>query len=160
MSLGNRIIVSADEKGKHMEGILQGALKPGTVVQRDASVALVGGRASYKVFTRDADGDHPAGAFWVLLEDMLQGKSMTDAYADGDRCFLYSPQPGDELNLLYGNIAGTADDHALGEIGVVDTGTGKIIVTTGSPECEVCQLLEVVTDPTADFLAWVEWSGH
>ena len=43
---------------------------------------------------------------------------------------------------------------------MVDDGTGLIIATTGSPETEVCLLLEAITDPTADTLAWTIWSGH
>jgi hypothetical protein len=47
----------------------------------------------------------PKGPFYVLREDYLQGKTVDDAYAAGDRCFLYVPKPGDELNLLLLNIA-------------------------------------------------------
>lgn len=162
MSKGNRIIVSEPHYGRHMEGIIKTGEtpKPGTILQLDASVAVQGGRHTFKIYDRDADGDRPAGPFWVLLEDFLQGKTMSDAYAAGDRCFLYAPLPGDELNLLYANLSGTADDHALGEIGMVDDSTGKIIITTGTVETEVCIILETVTDPTADFLAWTIWSGH
>lgn len=162
MARGNTIIVSADPQGKFTEGYIAAGEtpKPGTIMQIDPTVALKSGRHTYKIYNRDADGDRPAGAFWVLREDYLQGKLVTEAYAAGERCFLYCPLPGEELNLLYANISGTADDHVAGEIGMVDDGTGKIIVTTGSPETEVCVLLENITDPTADTLAWVQWSGH
>lgn len=36
----------------------------------------------------------------ILLEDSLQGKTKTQAYAIGDLAFLYQPLPGDELNLF------------------------------------------------------------
>lgn len=165
MARGKTIIVSAPEspRGVLMEGyIATGETpKPGTIMQRDPTIALKGGRATYKIFNRDADGDQPAGAFWVLLEDRFRGdRTETSAYAAGDRCFLYAPLPGEELNLLVANLAGTADDHALGEILMVDDGTGLLVATTGSPETEVAMLLEAITDPTADTLAWVEWSGH
>jgi hypothetical protein len=160
MARGHEIIVSAEPKGKFNEGYITTAEKPGTVCQLDASVALKGGRHTYKVYQPGTDGEQPLGPFWVLLPDRLQGRLETDAYTAGDRAFFYSPLAGDELNLLVANLAGTADDHALGEKLMVDTGTGKLIATTGSPETEVAELLEVITDPTADTLAWVVWSGH
>ena len=163
MAQGNRIVIDGDAgRGKYTEGIIATGEtpKPGTILQLDASVATAGGRHTWKIYDRDADGDRPAGPYAVLREDIFQGKGVSDAYAAGDRCFLYVPLPGDELNLLYLNLAGTGDDHALGEIGMVDDGTGKIIVTTGTPESEVCVLLEAVTDPTADTLLWVMWSGY
>jgi hypothetical protein len=160
MARGQEIIVNAEPKGRFTEGYVTTAEKPGTVLQIDPSVALKGGRHTYKVYQPGTDGEQPVGPFWVLLPDRLQGRLQTDAYTAGDRCFLYAPLPGDELNLLVLNLAGTADDHALGEKLVVDTGTGKLIATTGSPETEVAVLLEAITDPTADTLAWVMWSGH
>lgn len=160
MARGNNIIVTSNPKGLFEEGIIVSAEYPGTIMQRDASVALVGGRHTYKVYTPGTDGEQPKGAFWVLLADSLQGKTATDVYVVGARGFLYSPMAGEELNLLLANIAGTADDHALGEMLIVDNATGKLIATTGSPETEVAQLLEVITDPTADQLVWVQWTGH
>lgn len=162
MARGNGIIVSSEPKGKFTEGIIKTGEtpKPGTILQIDPTVSLVGGRHTYKIYAPGADGEQPLGAFWVLLENSLLGKTATDAYAAGDRCFLYSPLPGDELNLIVLNISGTADDHALGEKLMVDTGTGKLIATTGTPETEVAVLLEAITDPTADTLAWVQWSGQ
>lgn len=161
MARGNGIIVTAFPQGTFTEGyIATGETpKPGTILQIDPTVALRGGRHTYKIYNRDADGDNPAGGYWVLLHDYLQGKTATDAYAAEDRCFLYNPMAGEEMNLLVLNIAGTADDHALGEILMVDDGTGKLIATTGTPEDEVAVLLEAITDPTADTLAWVQWKG-
>lgn len=162
MAKGNCIVVQSDPKGLFMEGFIAAGEtpKPGTILQRDASVALIGGRHTYKIYDRAADGDQPQGPFFLLRENYLLGKAATVAYAAGDRCFLYVPLPGDEVNLLLLNIAGTADDHALGEILMVDDGTGKLIATTGSPETEVAMLQEAVTDPTADTLAWCVWTGH
>lgn len=161
MARGSKIIVTTNPKGVFNEGFIATGEtpSPGTVLQRDPTVALVGGRPTFKIFNRDADGDHPAGALWCLMEDYLQGKLATDAYAAGDRCFVYCPIGGEELNMLVANLAGTADDHAAGEILMVDDGTGKLIATTGSPESEPFMLLEAITDPTADTLSWVEYAG-
>jgi hypothetical protein len=160
MARGNEIIVSSEPQGKFKEGYIkadQTVLVPGTVWQIDATVALRGGRHTYKVYQPGADGENPLGDYWVLLPDHLQGKTATDAYTAGERAFFYSPCSGEELNLIVANIAGTADDHSAGEKMMLDTGTGKLIATTGSPENEVAVLKEDITDPTADTLAWVEW---
>lgn len=161
MARGTKIIVTTNPKGCFNEGTIATAEtpKPGTVLQRDPTVALVGGRPTFKIYNRDADGNLPAGAFWVLMEDYLQGRLATVAYAAGERCFVYSPAAGEEMNMLVANLAGTADDHAAGEILMVDDGTGLLIATTGTPETEVAMLLEAITDPTADTLAWVEWAN-
>lgn len=164
MARGNSIIVDAEPQGKFTEGYVATGqtFYPGMVVQRDATVALISGRHTYKYYDRAADGDQPIGAFWIVTERLnaMFGKSMSDSYTAGERCSLYSPMAGEELNLLVANLSGTADDHALDEILMVDDGTGKLVATTGSPETEVAQLLEAITDPTADTLAWVQWSGH
>ncbi len=164
MARGNCIIVTGNPRGKFEEGYVKATqtFYPGMIVQRDATIALKSGVHTYKYYDRAADGDQPIGAFWVVTEDLNAkiGKPMTEAYAAGERCSLYSPFAGEELNLLLGDVSGTGDDHALDEILMVDDGTGKLVATTGSPETEVAQLLEVVTDPVADTLAWVQWSGH
>lgn len=163
MARGNCVIVSSNPKGEFNEGYVATGetFYPGMVVQRDPTVALKGGRHTYKLYNRDADGDRPAGAFWVVTErfNTMVGKLITDSFAAGERVDLYSPRAGEELNLLVENIAGTADDHAAGELLMVNDGTGKLIATTGSPETEVAQLLETITDPTADTLAWCQWAA-
>jgi hypothetical protein len=164
MARGNTIIVTANPRGIMEEGyVATGETHyPGMVIQRDASIALKGGRHTYKIYDRAADGDQPIGAFWIVTERLnaLLGKDMTASYTAGDRMSIYSPVAGEELNLLIANLSGTGDDHAVNEILMVDDGTGKLIATTGSPETEVAQLLEAITDPTADTLAWCQWSGH
>ena len=162
MARGNNIIVNPAPRGIFMEGVMAASQtpKPGTIMQMDATVALVSGRHTFTPYSRDADGDMPKGPLWVLLPDRLQGKTVTDAYAAGDRCFLYCPLAGDELNLLLDDISGTTDDHAAGEILMVDTETARLIATTGSPESEPFLLLEAITDPVADTLAWVIYTGY
>lgn len=164
MARGNETIVTANPRGVFEEGYVKTGqtFSPGMGVLRDASVALINGKHTYKLYDETADGDHPTGALWVVtnLLNALVGKTLSDTYAAGTRVSVYSPVAGEELNLLLKDIAGTADDHALGEKLVIDTGTGKWIATTGSPETEFAQLLEVVTDPAADTQAWCQWSGN
>lgn len=158
----SQILLTAEPNGRFVEGYVNTGetFYPGMIVQIDPTGDLQGGRHRWKIYDRAADGDQPLGPFIVVLEDKLQGKIYSNSYAAGDRCFGYIPEAGDELNLLLLNITGTGDDHTAGEILMVDDGTGKLIATTGSPETEVAVLKETVTDPTADTLAWCEWSGH
>jgi hypothetical protein len=164
MARGNRIVITSPPSGIHSEGLVKTGQTffPGMVVVRDPTIALVNGRHTYKIFNETADGDHPTGGFWVVTEGLLGliGKTTSDSYAAGERCSLYSPKTGEELNLLVLNLAGTADDHAIGEKMMLDTGTSKLIVTTGTPELEIAQLLEAIVDPTADTLAWCQWGGN
>lgn len=160
MAKGNRIVLSSEPQGRFIEGVLGNITpKPGTIMQFDISEALVGNRHVWEVYNADADGGNPKGPYIVLIEDYLAGVGPTTAYAANSRCFGYIPKSGDELNLLLADVAGTADDHTKGEILIVDDGTGKLIATTGTPEDEVAMLLEDVTDPTADTLAWCIWQG-
>lgn len=159
MSVHNSIVLTADPKGKFMEGFISGTPKPGTVVQFKSGVAAQGGRRTFEVYNRDADGDRPKGPLWVLLNNYFTGKGPTDAYVDGERCWLYCPLPGDELKLLLKNIAGTGDSFAFGDILMVDDGTGLLIDTTGTPETEPFMLMEDVAAITADTLAHVIFSG-
>lgn len=163
MARGNGIIVEGVEPGgKFVEGIIGVGLTlyPGSVVQIQVATALVGGRWTWEVYNVAADGSRPSGPYILLLDDGYQGKLATASYGAGERAFGYIPKAGDELNVLLANIAGTGDDHTKGEVLIVDDTTGKFIATTGSPETEVAQLNETITDPTADQLVWATWTGY
>ena len=161
MAKGNRIIITPD---RHIpvEGIIASGEtpKPGQVVQIQSATAPQGNRHTWEIYNVAADGSRPSGPYILLKEDILQGKLTSDAYAAGDRCFGGILLPGCEFNGLLLNISGTGDDHALGEVLIVDDTTGKFIATAASPETEVAQLLEAVIDPTADTLAWMIWTGY
>src|SRR4051812_24284732 len=119
MARGNKIIVSANPDERNFkEGYIGSGLtpKPGTLMQIQAATALKGGRHTFELYNGDVDGGRPKGPFYLLIEDSYQGKSTDTAYAAGDRCFLYIPEAGDELNMLVANLAGTGDDHAIGEM--------------------------------------------
>lgn len=158
MAKGANIIVTRNPKGTYEEGIIEGALKPGTLMQMKAATADQSGAFTWQRYQRGTDGVRSVIA--VLLADELQGKTATQAYVDGDRCFLYFPLPGEQLNVLVDDIAGTADDVAIGDIFIADTETGRLIATTGSPESEPFEALEEVTDPTADHLVWMRYTGY
>lgn len=164
MAKGNRIIVTENPRGVFTEGFIAAGEtpSPGTVLQIQDSAGIDGnGRMTFELANMDGDGTRPKGPLYVLLEDSLQGRTSTDAYAAGEACFLYTPAAGEELNMLVLNLAGTADDHPFGEMLVVDDTTGQLIVTPGgAEETEPFKLLEAITDPTADTLAHVVYTGY
>ena len=159
MARGGRIVVNPDAKGAYEWGHVATAEKPGTVMQIDASVALKAGKHTWVPYNRAADGNRPAGPYAVIVEDLYNGRDATTAVEAGALCKLYIPLPGDELNLLFGNASGTADDIALGDLLMVNDGDGKVIKATGSPEHTPAIALEAIVDPVADQLLWVRWSG-
>ena len=162
MSQGNRIILTPD-RGIKVEGIIAAGqvLKPGTLVQIDPTVAVEGNRYTWTRYSRDANGNRPKGPCIILTEDILQGKLITDAYATGRiRAFGFIPFAGCELNVLKGDVTGTGDDFAKGDLLIPVSGTGKFILTTGSPEIEPFMCFETLTDPTSDSLVYGHWTGY
>lgn len=170
MANGNDIIVEAAPRGTKMEGILganSGSPKPGTIMEIDRSVEPVNGTFAWEPFGVTAasgsegvaaDGNQRLVA--VLEIDKLQGKTADDAYATTERCFLYVPVAGETLNIRRADIAGSGDDVAIGDLFIVEDGTGKLIATTGSPESEPFFALETVTDPLAETLLWCMYTGY
>ena len=168
MARGNEILVSANPKGFYEECVISGTPKPGTVMELKKATAVIGGRWTFEPagttaavganLGMAADGDRLAIA--VLLPDQLQGKIATDAYADGDRGFLYYPVSGEELNMLLENQSGTADDFIIGSKLIVDDGTGKLLISASTVESEPFMCLEAITDMAADTLAWCKYTGH
>ena len=159
---GNEIVVTPEPMGRFMEGYVASGqtIYPGSVAQIDHTADLQGGRHTFKLYDADGDGGRPKGPIYIVLNEPFGVKIATEAYTSGERIFLYTPLPGDELNLLISNLTGTADDHAEGEMLIIDDTTGEFIATTGTPETECAQLLETITDPTADTLAWCKWTGY
>lgn len=164
MARGNGIVVSANPRGVFMEGVLGVGVTayPGTIMQIQPATGLVGGRHTFELYNADVDGGRPKGPYYVLMEDYLQGKTPSVAYAAGDRIFLYTPIAGEEVNLLFGDIAGTAatSDVTKGDMLIVNDGDGMMLVSTGTPETEVAQAMETSLDMTANTLLWCMWTGY
>jgi len=159
---GNEIIVSAEPQGRFLEGIVSGTPSPGTVMQITAATEPVNGRHTWEAYNPGADGNQRLIA--VLLPDALQGNIYSDAYTSGDRCFLYCPIAGEELNMLVADVdTGTSDSFAIGDIMIVDDGTGKLIATTGTPESEPFIIMETYADPSdtqTDYWLWCMFTGY
>ncbi len=156
MARGNRVVVSTDPKGRFVEGIVGTGLtfKPGMCIERDLTVALAHGRWTWKYATPGTNGNRSKGPITIVTEDIKIGRTTSDAYTAGETFQAYVPLPGDEINVLLKDVAGTGDDHTIGELLMVETGSGKWLATTGSPQSTPFELLETVTDPVADTLAW------
>jgi len=166
MAYGNAIIVSGEPKGVFKEGIIATGQtpKPGVVMEIDPGVSDVNGRFTWQPYGVGADGtgavsaDGDRGVIAVLLPDPT--KNATTAYAAGANCFLYCPIMGEELNMLVEDVAGTGDDIAIGDKFIVDDGTGKLILTTGTVEAEPFIALEAHTNPTSDTLCHCMFTGY
>lgn len=156
----NTIVVTSDPKGRFVDCVVDGTPKPGTIMQLKAGTAKNGlGLFTYEAYNRDADGNRPQGAIAILREKNIIGQGVNSAYVAGEIGHLYFPLPGDELLAILADVAGTGDPHTVGEILMVDDGTGKLIATTGTPETEPFVLLESFAALTADVLAHVQFSG-
>ena len=150
LSAHNVIVLTAAPAGRFLEGTLSGVATPGMLMQVKAGVALDGsGRLTWEKFNGAADGERTLIA--ILREDLMTGRKKTDAYADGDRIYLYCPIPGDELQVLVKNETGTAESFQVGDKLIADDGTGLFVPTTGTPESEpfiVCEEIEAITADT------------
>lgn len=151
------IVLSADPKGVFIEGYVSGTPKPGTMMEVQTPFHKDGVHL-WRVYQPGTDGERRPVV--ILREDILQGKGVGDAYVSGSRCFLYAPAMGEELNVLYKNVAGTADDLAAGTLLIADSGTGLFIATTGTVESEPFLSLAAITDPTADELVPALYTGY
>ena len=163
MALGNNIVLANNPRGRFFEGYkIAGTPSPGIMVQIDVSEAEVGGRWAYEAYNSDVDAE--SGFVLILLEDQNQNLGNTTAYITNTRCWMYAPLPGDEMNILLEDVAGTvaADDTAIGDRLIVDDGTGKFIASTGTShvKSEPFIALEVVTEPAADTLIRALFTGY
>jgi hypothetical protein len=168
MAKGNNIIVTSPDSDRRKEGIIAGTPKPGTVMAIVADTSPDGtGAFTWEPYGTTAaasnngvaaDGDKRVIA--ILDADWDQGKTVNDAYADGARGFLYFPNMGEQFNMILEDVAGTGDDHIIGDLFMVDDGTGKLIATDNDAQSEPFQILEAYTDPVEDKLAWVMYTGY
>lgn len=162
MARGNEIIVSGFPRGTFYEGIIGDTSKPGTCMQIQAGTAAQGGIFTWVKATPPADGASLLIA--ILLPDRNQGKTATDAYVSGTRCFLYSPIAGEDLNVLIGG-AGPTESFAIGDrLAIASNGNvdkvGNLAPPSSIPASVpfICQ--ETVTAVTVPYLAWVKFQDQ
>jgi hypothetical protein len=146
---GSKIVTTPNPKGVFIEGTIIGTPSPGTLMQIDASGGISGNRLDWEPFGSGpgvgADGEQRLIA--VLDYDKNQGKLNTDAYVTGTYGQMYVPIAGETMNVLV-SATGTAtsDAVAIGDVFIINDGDGLLIATTGSPESEPFQCIEVVSD--------------
>ena len=165
---GNTIIVNVQRgpSGIFREGFVKAGetFRPGMAVQIDSTVTPIENAPGFRIYTADANGGRPKGALGIVTEilQIEQGKSLTDTIAAGERVMVYFPEPGDWLNLLLTDAAGTgsASDFGSNDMLIPVSGTGEWVLSTGTPEIEPAMLLEDIDDMTADTLGWAEWTGY
>lgn len=153
----NTIVLATNPQGKFLSGVVSGTPKPGTVMEIQTPFYR-GNQHLWRAYQPGTDGLRRLIA--VLVEDEEQGIGITTAFVDGTQCKLYCPIAGEELNMLFMNVSGTADDVVAGDTMIVDSGTGKLIVTTGSPQSEPFRALAAITDPTEDVLLPCTYTGY
>lgn len=158
---GQKIIVSAEPRGRQFSGIVSGTPKPGTVMEIVPGTLSIGGRFTYRASSK-ADGI-PRNII-VLLEDDDQGFGASQAYVTGTPCKLYCPARGEELNMLLRREAGTgtAGTSTVGDELEVDGASGMLQAaqTQAANKCRPFTLLEHLgVALTADTLIWVMFNG-
>ena len=156
---GSKILLAANPRGMFIEGTVYGTPYPGTLMTIKAATEPTGGRYTWEPYNRDADGDRAVVA--VLLEG-FSGKSYATAYADGERCQVYCPVAGEEMNVLVSaSGTGTGDSVAIGDLLIPVDGTGVLIKTTPTPEIEPFLCLETSADVVAaGTLLHCIYTGH
>jgi hypothetical protein len=151
----NKIVRQGEPRGHWREGTLATGFtpKPGTIMELNAHG--ISGRDKWIPWSK-ATGAY--GAIAVLCNFENEGQLITTAFVDSARILLYFPVPGEELYLLYQDIAGTADDVAFGGLLSVTQTTGKLILN--SAHAFPCfTAMEDYVDPAADKLIAVMFNG-
>lgn len=152
MARGASIIVSSPPRGVFIEGIIGDTSKPGTIMQIQGGTACAVGGFTYIAANVGTDGK--CVCHQVLLADSLQGKLATDAYVSGTKCFLYIPSPGEDVNVLLGEVAGTGNTYAIGDRLIIDAEDGVLVPESGSPQETSWICLETLTQVAGSHLTW------
>jgi hypothetical protein len=148
---GSVINLTATREGRgKIEGVIDDTSKPGTFMEVvPAPSSTPGGRQHYRARSQTAGAKGP---LWLLDFDGDQGKTVTDAYVNGTRCFIIEVLRGDEVNCLLGDVVGTADKVTLGDSFGINN-NGKLIANSSYTSVPF-QALESLPALTADTLVY------
>lgn len=153
---GQKIILSAEPRGVFMEGTITDASYPGMCMEIVPSTTFVGGRPSFRARSAAAGAKGP---IFVLLPDTQGGQLATTVYTANTHGFLYAPAMGEELNMLVGDVAGTGDTIAQGDLFGVNN-DGKLKANSSYTSAPF-QAMEAITSAlTADKLVWMIYHGN
>lgn len=169
MSNGTRILVTSKPRGVFEDIKVVGTPKPGTLMEIKPSTDPVANIFSYQPYGTQADSsgqyvanDGDKKAIAILVERDQDGKTFDDAYVDGDMGRIYWPVMGEQFNMLVQDIAGTGDDHIIGEEMMAANDTtplGTLLIADSDAEAHPFTLLEASTDPTDDAHMWCRFNG-
>ncbi len=152
MARGNQIIVTSDPRGQFDEGIIDDTSMPGTIMEIVPATAMAGrGRFHLRAAATGTDGK--AAQQMVLLEDNLQGKTINDAYVAGTGCRVYTPEFGEECNVLVAQGSGTSDTVAIGDKLMLAAAAGTLKASSFA-SATPWQALEAYTQQTNPQLTW------
>lgn len=102
---------------RHEEYPAGGAINPGYMLKVGSTGTVVAHAT--------AGGNHP---LYFAKEDSLQGRSITDAYANNDPVFVHIPERGDRINA---KLAASAAAIVIGDP-ITSAGNGTVKKATGS----------------------------
>ncbi len=121
MAVNRTIVLQGNSYGHHDEGVLDTVATPGMHIQ-------VASDGKYDLSPATA-AELVKSAIKIVKEDALQGKTVDDAYAIGDRVFFYTPLPGD---MIHCRIK-TGIDLVIGDkVTPEGGGTGLFIEAAGT----------------------------
>lgn len=159
MSDKQKILLSDYCRGRKLTGVANGTIKPGMRVQIDVSEGInANGLFTFEPFDPVGTGTigNRGAAMMIVLEDAIQGRTISDAYADDELLQVYCPVVGDELLVL---LDDGSDAVAFGDM-LISRGDGTFTETTGSVESEPFQALETVGTIAADTLVHAMYTGN
>lgn len=150
---GSKIIVTGDPKGVRLSGIIKDTSKPGTCMQLNTGqTADKPGGFEWIAAAPGTDGKTVLHC--ILMEDRTQGKLNTDAYVSGTLISMYCPLPGEDVNIIIGETAGTGNSFNIGDYLMINATGGYYIPITGSPQQTAFVVMEKVTQQAGSYLTW------
>ena len=115
------IVLKGNGYGHHDEGVADAAISPGESIQLASD-----GKYDPNPATK---AESIKGDLLIATEDGLQGKTVSDAYASGDKVFFYIPCCGDHVNVL----VKSGEDIAVGDkLNVEGGGSGLFVEAAGA----------------------------
>lgn len=108
-------------RSHYEEGEADGAITPGMAVEMAADGN----------FDQQSSAQATAlkGGMKIAVEDALQGKKITDAYADGDKLFYYIPVAGDVIHAF---VKSGEDIDVADKLVVEGGGSGLFVEAAGT----------------------------
>lgn len=166
MAKGKNIVASGDPQGTFRDVIISGTPYPGMIMQMTTTAEVLG-KMTYVVRSTTAGSkgeiavycpDELQGAIGVGAALSAGGNALGDIAITGQIGRVYFPAAGEELNLVVGSVAGTADDVAIGDLfGVNNDGKLKANSSYTSAPFKAC---ETITDPTTDYVMCFLYLGQ